>query len=179
MPDEDGKLWIHERGKNGYSTGSVSLKDKELTDQKQSTNNSLTVKEHPDSLIPDSLIPDTGLLGSTAQAPASDKPKRTRKSQKIPLPDGFCVSEQVNAWAVKNNVQNLDRHFSSFIDKAKANGYVYADWDAALRNAISGDWAKLGGQHLARGSPKTSISRHNGFDQKDYGEGIGDDGCIH
>lgn len=103
-------------------------------------------------LKPSSLNPDSGLQGSSAQTPAPAAPKRTRKSATTPLPDGFCISEQVQAWAAKNRVQNLDRHFASFIDKVKAKGYVYADWDAALRNAISDDWAKLGQQQQAHGS---------------------------
>jgi hypothetical protein len=30
-----------------------------------------------------------------------------------------------------------------FAAKCAANGYTYADWDAAFKEAIRGDWAKL------------------------------------
>ncbi|MFX5476487.1 hypothetical protein ABTD55_21450, partial [Acinetobacter baumannii] len=73
LPDQNGKLWVHERGKNGYTTGSVSLKDAPVTDVKQSSNDSLTVKEHPDLLIPDSLIPDS-LIPNTSPSAKKAKP---------------------------------------------------------------------------------------------------------
>jgi hypothetical protein len=53
LPDENGCLTVHQRGRNGYITGN-----------QQSSNSGLTVKKqvpntlNPDSLIPDSLIPE-------------------------------------------------------------------------------------------------------------------------
>jgi len=178
LPGVDALFSVHVRGKNGYSTGIIQLRGIDGTVIKQSDDKSLTVKEHPDSLIPDSLIPDSGLKDSTARAPAPAKPKRTRKEASIPLPDDFCISDQVREWAEKNGVQHLERHFESFIDKVKAKGYVYANWDAALRNAITDDWAKLRIDQQPRASPPPQQSRHAGFDQKNYGEGIGSDGRI-
>jgi hypothetical protein len=32
----------------------------------------------------------------------------------------------------------------SFVSKAKAKAYTYADWDQAFMNAIRDDWANLG-----------------------------------
>ncbi|PUA19602.1 YdaU family protein [Glaciimonas sp. PCH181] len=93
------------------------------------------------------------IKANTPQAAIPASPKKSRKSPKIPLPEDFKVSDAVIAWANKNGVQNLDRHFDSFIVKVRANGYVYANWDAALQNAISDDWAKLSNQ--PRGSPQT------------------------
>ncbi|WP_079218912.1 hypothetical protein [Herbaspirillum robiniae] len=107
----------------------------------------------PDSLIPSSLIPDTGLEDSTPQASAPAKPKRTRKAAATPLPEDFCISENVRTWAREKGHQHLERHFESFVTKVKAKGYTYADWDAALRNAIADDWAKIGQQ--ARASPQS------------------------
>ena len=90
------------------------------------------------------------------QAANSIAPKKSRKKPSIPLPEDFGISENVQAWAEANNVQNLDRHFASFINKVKAKGYVYADWDAALRNAITDDWAKLN-TPPARASPEKPV----------------------
>lgn len=69
---------------------------------------------------------------------------RVKKTPKIGLPEDFCISESIKAWAIKNGHTNLDKHFEYFVDAAKSNGYVYADWDAAFRKAISGNWAKVG-----------------------------------
>ena len=37
----------------------------------------------------------------------------------------------------------MSAHLESFVGKATAKGYTYADWNAALRNAIRDDWAGL------------------------------------
>ncbi|MBF8177676.1 hypothetical protein [Herminiimonas contaminans] len=89
-------------------------------------------------------IKDQGKDQEGKGTPPAAAPKSSRKSPNTPLPDGFCISESVRKWAAANSIQNLDRHFTSFVTKVQAKGYVYADWDAALRNAISDDWAKLG-----------------------------------
>lgn len=82
----------------------------------------------------------------------ADAAPRARKPAKFPLPDGFALSDSIIAWAAKNGHGNLQAHFDSFIRKARANGYAYADWDQALQNAIVDDWAKLKAPQ-ARGSP--------------------------
>lgn len=75
-----------------------------------------------------------------AKAPAAPK---QRKPVKTLLPEGFAVSEAVRKWAASKGYDRVDEHFESFVRKAKANGYTYADWDQALQNAIADDWAKL------------------------------------
>jgi hypothetical protein len=79
-------------------------------------------------------------VGVDAEPPA---PKR-RKPNKTFLADDFAVSDAVKAWAESKGITRLDDHFESFKAKAKAKAYEYADWDAALMNAIRDDWAKLG-----------------------------------
>ena len=73
-----------------------------------------------------------------------NKPKKVKKSLKTELPEDFCISESIKAWANKNGHTQLDKHFEYFVDAAKSNGYTYADWDAAFRKAISSNWAKVG-----------------------------------
>jgi hypothetical protein len=74
LPDANGCLTVHQRGKNGYITG-----------EQQSANSGLTVKKpvpntlNPDSLIPDSLIPET---------PPTPKGERVSKPT-AKLPKGF------------------------------------------------------------------------------------------
>ena len=61
------------------------------------------------------------------------------------LPEGFCVSDDVKQWAKSKGVPawSLDLHLEKFTGYVKANGKHYQDWDEALKNAISGNWAKL------------------------------------
>lgn len=70
------------------------------------------------------------------------KPK-TRAPKKTPIPEDFSISPAVREWAQKNGHVNLEAHFASFVGKARANGYLYVDWDQALQNAVRDDWAKL------------------------------------
>ena len=56
----------------------------------------------------------------------------------------FSISDSIKEWAKKNGHTQLEKHFEYFVDAAKSNGYVYADWDAAFRKAISANWAKVG-----------------------------------
>lgn len=104
-------------------------------------------------------------------APVPASPKKSRKPTKSPLPEGFAISEVVKAWAQKNGHENLHAHFESFVGKARANGYVYVDWDQALQNAVRDDWAKLG-QQVPRSAGPPRQSRHSGFENIDYSEGI-------
>jgi hypothetical protein len=65
------------------------------------------------------------------------------KTPKTAMPEGFCVSQRVIDWAAKEGFDRLDEHFKSFVSKAEAKGYTYANWDSALMNAIRDDWAKI------------------------------------
>jgi uncharacterized protein YdaU (DUF1376 family) len=69
--------------------------------------------------------------------------RAARPPPKTPLPDGFGISERVRAWADERGHDRLPEHFEAFVSKAKAKGYVYADWDEALMGAIRDDWAEL------------------------------------
>jgi len=79
-----------------------------------------------------------------------NKPKKTKKSLKTGLPEDFCISDSIKAWATKNGHTQLEKHFEYFVDAAKSNGYTYADWDAAFRKAISGNWAKVGQVYVSK-----------------------------
>ena len=70
---------------------------------------------------------------------------RTR-TPKNPLPADFKISPVVELWAKNKGHTRLDDHLESFKAKCKANGYQYADWDAAFMEAIRSDWAKLNPQ---------------------------------
>jgi hypothetical protein len=75
----------------------------------------------------------------------SEKSKRESKSKTpTPISDEFEISETIKAWALKNGHSQLEKHLESFINKCKAKNYKYSDWDAAFRNAITDNWAKVG-----------------------------------
>lgn len=63
--------------------------------------------------------------------------------RKCALPTDFCISDQVRSWAAEKGHGQLEQHLASFVGKAKANGYKYADWDQAFMNAIRDNWAKI------------------------------------
>ena len=71
-----------------------------------------------------------------------------RRKPKTGLPDWFVadgVTDAHRAWAESHGfmVGLLELHFQSFIDKAAAKGYQYADWDRAFYSAVRADWAGL------------------------------------
>lgn len=103
--------------------------------------------------------------GTEAGAGTNSAPSAKSKKSKIPLPDGFAVSERVIAWADEKGHGNLQAHLENFVSAAKRNGYVYADWDEALMEAIRKDWAKLS---QAKGLPTDldSINARNNAEAK-------------
>jgi hypothetical protein len=70
-------------------------------------------------------------------------PAGKAKSRKTEIPEGFCISERVRAWAVVKKFTRLEEHFESFVSKCKAKGYTYADWDEGFMGAVRDDWAEL------------------------------------
>lgn len=90
---------------------------------------------------------------SETKAGAKDKAARgaRTRSPRAPMPEGFEASPRVEAWAQEKGFDRLDEHLESFRRKCAANGYTYADWDAAFMEAIREDWAKLrGGRQAGR-----------------------------
>jgi hypothetical protein len=73
------------------------------------------------------------------------------------LPDGFAVSERVRGWATERGYDRLNDHLDCFRRKASANGYTYADWDAAFMEAIREDWAKLRGKTANGSAPPPKV----------------------
>ena len=71
------------------------------------------------------------------------KGKVVASKRETQIPDDFAVSENVRKWAEVNGHDQLDLHLSNFADSCRAKGYKYIDWDAAFRNAISKNWAKV------------------------------------
>lgn len=72
--------------------------------------------------------------------------RRTRAPEKIPLPEGFGVSDRVRLWAEAKGYGRLQERLEHFASKARARGYLYADWDEAFMEAIRKDWAELNGK---------------------------------
>lgn len=100
------------------------------------------------------------------QEPKRVRAKRaTRSPVKRSLPDDFAISAQVQSWAAEKGYGDLAGHLESFIGKARAKGYQYADWDAAFMEAIRKDWAGLRSSNAGAKAPRN-------FDGKDYSAGV-------
>lgn len=98
----------------------------------------------------DSVLPPKAARVKDASARVLGEGRKEGKERKepaskreTPIPENFSISENVKAWAATNGHGQLERHLAHFIDSAKAKGYKYIDWDAAFRNAITGNWAKV------------------------------------
>ena len=73
-------------------------------------------------------------------------------TRKTAMPKNFGVSDRVREWATKHGHTRLDDHLTHFKLTAEAKGYKYADWDAALMNAIRNNWAKVQAEDTGVGS---------------------------
>jgi hypothetical protein len=74
-------------------------------------------------------------------------------ARRSPLPDGFAISPHVAQWAAQHGFARLDEHLEHFVLTCRKGGYEYADWDAALMDAIRDDWAKLRAPASIKGRP--------------------------
>jgi hypothetical protein len=143
-------------------------------------------------LIPDSLllIPDIPDSGS----PPVPKPvSKNSKPQKTYLPENFSISPEVVSWAEKKGFDRLDDHFEFFKDSSIAKAYQYVDWDAAFKNAIRNDWARIRANAPPREPPEPKTYKPlpdcpqchgKGYCQKPSKDGTGrivatKCGCIH
>lgn len=82
-----------------------------------------------------------GREGNTSPGSIPVKSPRAKRSG---IPENFCVSEANREWASKNGVADLlPAYLDYFRDYAKSNGKTYADWDAAFRNCVKGDWGGI------------------------------------
>ena len=86
------------------------------------------------------LISDGNQDASEPLALEEKRREQKPKSKRRTLPDDFKISDAVRQWAVENAYDQIEASFAHFCDYCRANDKIYADWDAALRNAIKGDW---------------------------------------
>jgi DNA-binding transcriptional MocR family regulator len=82
-------------------------------------------------------------VGADSTTKQEVKPGSKPKATRTTLPDGFSISESVSNWAVENGHDRLEKRLAHFVGYVTANGKTYADWDAAFRNAIRDNWARL------------------------------------
>ena len=97
------------------------------------------------------IAPESRLEKNREEKSRVEKEKSKRESKTpTPISDDFQISDSVKAWATKNGHTQLEKHLESFINKCKAKNYKYSDWDAAFRNAIADNWAKVGQAQLTQ-----------------------------
>lgn len=134
-----------------------------------STHPRRTFDEASPSATPRSGVESSGVESSGCMSPSpTTRPQhggmakegqqttKQAKARKSAMPADFSASDRVKAWAVVKGFDRLDQHLEVFKAKVAANGYAYADWDAAFMEAIRQDWARLrqsGAQEPFSGSP--------------------------
>ena len=63
--------------------------------------------------------------------------------KKQDLPTDFCLTPDLIQWAKLHNYSRLSERMDWFIDYCLSSDKQYADYKAAFRNSVRGDWAKL------------------------------------
>ena len=94
-------------------------------------------------------IPKTGQTYTETGSLTYKEPKSKKHpvEKYCEIPEDFGISDQVRHWAGENNFCRLEDRLEHFINYAISSGKKYKGrrgWDAAFRNAIKGDWARLG-----------------------------------
>lgn len=124
--------------------GSEGNRSEEKRIEKKGIENTNTrASENPATETSAPLATPAGV--SAEKTPLADLKKAVKPKPKplTLLPADFGISEQVAAWAIKNGHTMLDDRLEHFKNWASAGAKQYADWDAAFRNAIAGDWAHI------------------------------------
>jgi hypothetical protein len=99
------------------------------TDDKQQLNN---------------LTKQNNLYTYTREKPAENvvKKQSAKPTKKTTIPNDFTASNKVLTWYRENGfTEDINKHLDHFKDQCQAKGYVYANFDAAFKNAIRNDWA--------------------------------------
>ena len=73
-----------------------------------------------------------------------------KKTKLTPIPHDFGISDRVTQWASEKGYVQLETHLEYFIGYVQASGKKYANWDAALMQAIRGNWAKVNTKPMAQ-----------------------------
>jgi hypothetical protein len=157
--------------------------DKSATREEKKREEGKTIQLKPASAQACVTPHATQMVAASAVRASSSQPDLPTRT---PLPADFGLSDEVKNWAEERGTVNLQAHFDFFVRKAKANGYTYANWDSALKNAVIDDWARLNA-----GSPPVSamsakrirVATHppgklKGLAHIDYSEGVTADGRI-
>jgi len=69
--------------------------------------------------------------------------EKRKTDRKTLIPSDFSISDQVRDWAQRNGHSSLNQHLDHFVDRAKAKGYKYIDWDSAFKEAVRKNWAGI------------------------------------
>jgi hypothetical protein len=192
IPDAQGLLTVHERGKNGYATGIWSFEAIPLTVKEHEPvpddSSSLTViggmsdrvdnALNPDSLIPDLLNPDT---------PQPPKGGGVQKPKGLDFPPGF--DEFYAAYRRKDAKQDAVKAWKHLAPDESLRTTILAalakwQWNPdRTKIPLPASW--LRGRRWEDESVTASVpfpgfrpSRHSGFDQIDYTQGVNEDGSI-
>lgn len=89
---------------------------------------------------------------SDALALVDKRREQKPKSKRTAFPQDFTITQELRDWANANGYDHLEASLAYLRDYATANAKLYADWNAAFRNCVKGDWGKA--RERARASRK-------------------------
>lgn len=114
-----------------------------------------TEKSNPSGTVTEPFLNQEQEQEQDKDIPAADAPvvvpiaapKQKPKAVKRPLPDGWTpdpgVPESLAAEFQTTERTILGPYLDGFRDACRANGYQYADFNAAFRNCVRQDWPKV------------------------------------
>jgi hypothetical protein len=127
------------------------------TCDRNDTSKGISVPESTQSRVEESRVEESKVEKNKNPHIPLSKSSKKKSSAKTPIPENFTISEEIREWAIKQGFDHLEEHLDWFKDYAHANGKLYADWDAAFRNCLKGDWGRVrqngGNGHESSSSP--------------------------
>lgn len=116
----------------GIRSGEARRLKQNEADTKQSA--SKQTKQNEALSSPLHSIEDPPLSPPVGGEPEAVPPRRPRRAQMTPYPDGFVVSPAIEAMCRERGLPNPHEVLPDFRSSALAKAYRYADWEHAFRN---------------------------------------------
>lgn len=96
----------------------------------------------------------TGQFGTVPNLSEPSEPSLLKNKRATQYPDGFQVSDEVKAWAIKERLPDPSTELQAFKDYHTSKGSTFKDWNAALRT-----WLRNGKRFNGNGKPELPRSQ--------------------
>lgn len=174
LPDCNGYLTVNERRKNvvvPHQSKKVHIKESLSNVKPPLEVVDPNVPERPDSLIPDSLIPDS-CNKDQETTPQPEKPERSKTLKATDLINLGVNEQHAKDWLAIRKTKRApltQTSMDGILREVQAAGITLAE---AVQISAERGWQGFKAEWLKGDKASSATSKHHGFDQRDYFEGL-------